>query len=120
MLELVFICIGAVAVDGDTLRCRYRAEAGGRVRLAGIDAPEMPGHCRAPRNCAPGDPIAAKAKLAQLITGEVRCKVVDASPFKRGFQQRDGYGRPVARCRVGGVDLGAAMLAAGLVVRWPR
>src|SRR3546814_4753345 len=37
---------GAIAcrptvVDGDTLRC-----GGTRIRLQGIDAPEMPGHCR--------------------------------------------------------------------------
>lgn len=35
---------GCRAVDGDTLRCGQE-----RVRLLGIDAPEMPGHCpRAP------------------------------------------------------------------------
>src|ERR1700712_1173347 len=45
-------------VDGDTLRCGNE-----RVRLLGIDAPELPGHCRIGRACAPGDPYASTASL---------------------------------------------------------
>ena len=33
-------------IDGDTIHCGYT-----RVRLAGIDAPEMPGHCQPGRAC---------------------------------------------------------------------
>lgn len=55
--------ITCTAVDGDTLRCSEI----GRVRLLGIDAPEMPGHCRKSRTCAPGDPAASKKALEKLV-----------------------------------------------------
>jgi endonuclease YncB( thermonuclease family) len=49
-------------VDGDTIHaCGYR------VRLAAIDAPELPGHCNPGRRCTPGDGWASKANLARLI-----------------------------------------------------
>jgi endonuclease YncB( thermonuclease family) len=35
--------------------------------LLGIDAPELAGHCRAGRTCAPGDPLASRAALASLL-----------------------------------------------------
>jgi endonuclease YncB( thermonuclease family) len=109
-VSLIFLCLAAAAVDGDTLRCANVAEANGRVRLARIDAPEM---------ATPEGPP-AKAALAAMLTGAVRCEQVDASPDWRGFQAHDRYGRIVARCSVEGRDLGAAMLRAGQAVKWPR
>lgn len=41
-----FLCHWPKVIDGDTIHCRYT-----RVRLAGIDAPEMPGHCQPGRAC---------------------------------------------------------------------
>src|SRR3546814_15093835 len=63
---------GAIAcrptvVDGDTLRC-----GGPRIRLQGIDAPAMPGHCRTGRVCAPGAPYASPDNLRQPASGGVR------------------------------------------------
>ena len=49
------------AIDGDTLRCGSI-----RIRLLGIDAAELPGHCRIGRHCAPGDPFAQQAALRRL------------------------------------------------------
>jgi micrococcal nuclease len=46
-------------VDGDTLNCE-----GERVRLLGIDAPELPGHCRQGRACVAGDPFASTDSLS--------------------------------------------------------
>lgn len=111
MSALVFVCLMAGAVDGDTLRCPGAAPAANdRVRLARIDTPE--------EGEAGFD--AAAAKLAELIDGrEVVCRVVDADPRVPGFQRHDRFLRPVARCRAAGVDLGAAMLASGLAVKWP-
>lgn len=110
-MSLLFACLAAIAVDGDTLKCRNLDEAGGRVRIARIDAPE-----RGQR----GGPEATAA-LARLINDRaVRCEIVDADPRRKGFQEQDRYGRPVARCSAGGVDLGAAQLKAGHAVRWPR
>jgi micrococcal nuclease len=113
-VPVTFLCLAAVAIDGDTLRCRDR----GNVRLAATDAPEMPGHCRRGRKCAPGDPVASKWALAGMLTGPVRCRQVDASPSWRGFQATDRYGRMVVRCSVNGRDLGEQMISKGKAVRW--
>lgn len=117
----IFLCLAAQAVDGDTLRC---ADGVGRVRLAAIDAPEMPGHCRRGRNCAPGDPIQSRDVLGRLIGQddgaiETWCVVVDADPRKTGDQHSDRWGRPVARCYVNGEDLSATMLRLDLARIWP-
>ena len=100
---IAFICAAPVAVDGDTLRCRGQ----GLVRLLAIDAPELPGHCRAGRVCTPGDGAASTRALAGLIAGrEVRCEA----------RMRDNYGRLLARCSAGGADLSCRMVADGWAV----
>ncbi|KQX19366.1 MULTISPECIES: thermonuclease family protein [unclassified Sphingomonas] len=120
MILGLFICTAAVAIDGDTIRCH---EPIGRVRLAAIDAPEMPGHCRRGRNCAPGDPVIARDVLTyllgQLDGKTVECEQVDADPRRKGFQDTDRWGRPVARCIVDGKDLSDTLLGFGLVRPWP-
>lgn len=58
---------GCTVVDGDTIKCGEE-----RIRLLGIDAPELPGHCDSPRVCAPGDPYASTASLAAALTGQIR------------------------------------------------
>ena len=40
-------CRAAYVIDGDTIACA----TGPRIRLASIDAPELPGHCRTGRRC---------------------------------------------------------------------
>lgn len=95
----------ARAVDGDSL------DFGGiAVRIHGIDAPELAQSCeRAGVTWACGREAAAK--LAALINGgSVYC------------QQRDydDHGRVVASCRVGTVDLGDAMVSAGLAVAFTQ
>jgi endonuclease YncB( thermonuclease family) len=89
-------------IDGDTMDC-----AGMRIRLASIDAPEMPHHCRTGRQCTPGDPYAARNYLSFLTRGRVECRPVDT----------DVYGRTVASCHAGGRDLSCAMVEAGRAVR---
>lgn len=90
-------------VDGDTLRC-----GGTRIRLQGIDAPEMPGHCRPGRDCAPGDPYASSDNLRQLVSGGgMSCRQTDT----------DRYGRVVALCEVGGVDLSCEQVRSGHAIR---
>jgi hypothetical protein len=93
LLSIYQIPMTCVAVDGDTLKCPEI----GRVRLLGIDAPEMPGHCRKGRGCAPGDPQKSKAHLAKLIRGNVVISPVT----------RDRYGRTVAQAYSGGRTLPA-------------
>lgn len=97
MLFLALACT-LIAVDGDTLRCGEE-----RIRLIGIDAPELPGHCQEERSCAPGDPMASRAALAAASRGTAE---IDR-------QGRDRYNRVLARVRVNGVDLSCAQLAGG-------
>lgn len=91
----------SVVVDGDTLRIGKE-----RVRLLGIDAPELHG-CPRTRTCAPGDGQASKAALARQIGGrEVRITRVG----------KDRYGRTLAVAHVGEVNLSCAQLADGQAI----
>ena len=90
------------AVDGDTLKCSEI----GRVRLLGIDAPEMPGHCRKGRTCAPGDPVASKKALEKLVA-----RGVTISPVTR-----DRYARTVAQVYAGDKNLACEQLRRGVAV----
>lgn len=93
-----FTCSAPRAVDGDTLRCA----GNGRVRLLHIDAPELEGHCRRGRRCTPGDAEASRDNLARLIRGrQVTCQ-------REGI---DRYGRILARCSAGGIDLACAQVS---------
>ncbi|MDT7935275.1 MAG: thermonuclease family protein [Sphingomonadaceae bacterium] len=104
MTPALILCIGAVAIDNDTMRC---ANLGPSIRLAAIDAPEQPGHCRKARRCTPGDPYAAQAELQRLLArGPVTCRAVDT----------DRYGRIVAFCAARGVQISCAMVASGHAV----
>ncbi|MCI4589573.1 thermonuclease family protein [Sphingobium sp. BYY-5] len=98
--------VTCVAIDGDTIRCPEI----GRVRLLGIDAPEMAGHCRKGRICVVGDPMKSKAKLAWLIRGGVTIAPVT----------RDRYGRTVAQVYAGDRNVACAQLRAGMVIYKPK
>ena len=98
-----FSCPTVRITDGDTFRCGST-----RVRLYGIDAPELPGHCRQGRACTPGDPYASTYNLAALLSrGGVVCRAVD----------RDAYGRTVVRCSAAGTDMSCSQLSGGFAVR---
>ena len=84
------------AVDGDTLR----GPEIGRVRLLGIDAPEMAGHCRKGRVCAFGHPVQSKTHLAKLVRRGVIILLVT----------RDRYGRTVAQVYVGRKNIACEQL----------
>ena len=88
------------AIDGDTLNC-----LGTRIRLLGIDAAEMPGHCRDGRACAPGDPYEQRKILARFAGQDLTI-----APLKF-----DRYGRTVATVtNAQGEDASCAMLKAGV------
>ena len=94
----------AQAVDGDTLDVEGR-----RVRLAGIDAPEMaqtcPGADGQPRRCG----REARAALAAFIGADVvTCRPVG----------RDRYDRTLATCAARGRDLSAWMVSSGWAVAY--
>jgi endonuclease YncB( thermonuclease family) len=91
----------AVAVDGDTLDM-----TGTRVRLFGVDAVELGQTCeRGGEAWRCGED--ARAQLSELVAGQaIVCEARDT----------DVYGRMVAVCRAGRVDLSAAMAWAGFAV----
>ena len=98
--------LACTAVDGDTLRCGAE-----RVRLIGIDAPELPGHCEGYRRCAPGDPWASKEALERQVRG--RWVRLD----RRG---EDRYGRTLAFAWVGPRNLSCTQLRGGFAIYVPR
>lgn len=89
---------GTRIVDGDTLDV-----AGIRYRLNGIDAPEAGQRCDAPSGNWPCGK-AAISKLAELAEDKaLRCVA----------RSEDGYGRVIATCYDGDVDIGAEMVRSG-------
>jgi endonuclease YncB( thermonuclease family) len=93
----------ARAVDGDSLELGDR-----RVRLYGIDAPELRQTCeKADGTTQCGQ--RAYAELKFIISG----KHVECEGF--GF---DRYDRTLARCRAGETDLGSAMVRAGWAISY--
>lgn len=89
------------AIDGDTLNC-----SGEEIRLLGIDAPEMPGHCRADRECSPGNPFQSRDTLAFLLNGQI--ELIDVG--------RDRYDRTLAAVYVDGFNLSCAQLQRGQAI----
>jgi endonuclease YncB( thermonuclease family) len=104
-LPPVIVCERPWVSDGDTLSCRNLPA---RVRLLGIDAPELPGHCNPGRQCTPGNGSASK----RVLIGLVRSGPVVVRP--EGY---DRYDRILARVSVNGRDLSCEMLAQGAAVR---
>lgn len=95
----------ARVIDGDTLDI-----GGERVRLHGIDAPEMRQICAAPNGDWPCGEW-AREELVRLIGGAaLSCTGVE----------RDRYDRLVAACHAGGQDLGAALVERGAAVAYRR
>jgi endonuclease YncB( thermonuclease family) len=91
----------ARVIDGDSL-----IVAGGEIRLYGVDAPELRQTCLRGGfawNCGAE---AAAALRAATAGREVLCRPRD----------HDRFGRTIAVCTAGGVDLGAAMVKGGLAV----
>jgi endonuclease YncB( thermonuclease family) len=86
-----------IAVDGDTL-----ALAGERLRLEGVDAPELDQTCGAAGQIPCGRQ--ARAALARLIAPGVRCAA----------SRRDRYDRPLVRCATGaGEDVAGRLVWLG-------
>jgi Micrococcal nuclease (thermonuclease) homologs len=106
LVPLVSALLACTAVDGDTLRCGAE-----RVRLIGIDAPELPGHCDPRRRCVSGNARASKAALPRLVGG--RWVRLD----RRG---QDRYGRTLAFAFVGNRNLSCVQLRGGFADYVPR
>jgi endonuclease YncB( thermonuclease family) len=78
-----------------------------RIRLLGLDAPELRQQCQDETGVDWACGASARDHMAGLLGGgEVRCTPED----------KDQYDRLLARCTVGGADLGASMVSAGLAI----
>jgi endonuclease YncB( thermonuclease family) len=93
----------AIASDGDSLRL-----GGRRVRIEGIDAPEIGQTCR--RDGAGWDcGAAARRRLEDLISGTTtRCRL----------HGHDRYGRELGLCEAGGRNIGREMVLSGHAVSY--
>ena len=92
-------------IDGDTLDIQ-----GQRIRIWGVDAPES-------------------RQLCSRATGEYRCGQVAANQLDHWIasrpvtcveDSRDRYRRTVARCAVGGQDIGGWLVRRGYALRYPE
>lgn len=93
-------------IDADTLRVD-----GETVRLHGVDAPEHDQTClRADGRAWACGAWASREARARLEGRRAVCAVRD----------RDRYGRTVARCAVGGQDIGAMLVAEGMALAYRR
>lgn len=95
-------CTAPTVHDGDTLRCGPE-----RVRLFGVDAPEVR------RGQTPAEPFAYEARdaLIRLTRGRVACR----------FVERDRYGRFVGKCwSSASPDVSAALILSGFATEYRR
>lgn len=99
------VSVGAVSViDGDTIRIGQN-----RVRLLAMDAPELAQECIERTGPIWTCGKEARAQLADIIENQgqpLRCAVMDT----------DQYGRDLAHCWAGGVNLSREMIACGYAV----
>lgn len=99
----------ARVIDGDTIDI-----AGTRVRLEGVDAPESRQRCNSSTRGAWDCGAAAARELEAMIGSRtVRCE----------GSEIDSYGRLIAICRVGSLELNAELVRRGLAwafVRYSR
>ena len=93
-------------VDGDSLEI-----AGVRVRLEGIDAPELAQRCRYRRSRTWPAGRAAHTALSSMIAGRtVRCRAVG----------RGKYGRILGICSIGDLELNSEMVRRGFAWAFVR
>jgi endonuclease YncB( thermonuclease family) len=96
----------ASVIDGDTLEID-----GTRIRLWGIDAPESSQLCRDDASLQ----YQCGAKAANELDAFIARRPVDCLPVSL-----DQYGRTVAVCLIGGVDLADWLVRNGLALDWPQ
>ncbi len=96
----------ATVVDGDGVEV-----AGQKIRLFGIDAPEVDQYCSRADGTRWRCGQYATVELDRTIAGrEVACSVRD----------KDRYGRPVAVCRVADSDIAESQVRSGLAVAYRK
>jgi len=93
-------------IDGDTMDVGAR-----RVRLHGIDAPELGQICT--------NPDGARWDCGTWVANEVRARFAGQIARCTAVEQ-DRYGRTVARCVVAGQDVGQMLVSDGLALAYRK
>ncbi|QFU17045.1 thermonuclease family protein [Microvirga thermotolerans] len=93
----------AYALDGDTIRIGES-----RIRLKGIDAPELDQSCMRGETPVLCGEKARDTLLGLILNQHVECRIAG----------HDRYQRQLARCYVKGEDIGARMVAEGCAVSY--
>jgi endonuclease YncB( thermonuclease family) len=94
------------AVDGDSLR-----QGDTELRLHGIDAPELHQDCRTASGIGYPCGREARNRLAKLIAGAIlTCQIFET----------DRYGRGVATCKAGDLDINGEMVRLGWAIAYRR
>jgi endonuclease YncB( thermonuclease family) len=104
-LALAEISGSVRVIDGDTLVIE-----GERIRLFGIDAPELGQTCEWPNKTIQCGQIAKTAMMDLVAGAKVICLEKDT----------DRYGRTVAVCFVDGFDIGRNMVHTGWAVTYRK
>ena len=90
--------------DGDSFRLGED-----RVRLLGLDAPELAQQCDTAEGAKWACGRSARNRMAALLaSGPLACRP----------ESKDQYGRLLARCTLKGRDLGAIMVGEGLAISY--
>ncbi len=93
-------------IDGDTLDVGER-----RVRLHGIDAPELGQICT--------NPDGARWDCGTWVAQQVRARI-GGRRARCEAVEKDRYGRTVARCAVAGQDIGRMLVREGLALAYRK
>ncbi len=94
-------------IDGDSLRSGDL-----RIRVHGIDAPEMRQSCVDGRGASWACGKAARTAMTEIVSNapNLQCDLLDV----------DRYGRLVMRCMAGDTDIAAALVRRGLALAYRR
>lgn len=104
MIAALFFASALSVVDGGMLRVN-----GERIRLLGIEAPDVASRCRKGKMCAPRDPRQSKESLKRSLRDPITIVPVT----------RDARGRTVAIVYAGGLNMSCEQLRKGMAVYKP-
>ena len=115
LTSIAALCLVVTVHDGDTIRCD-----GEKVRLANIDAPELPGssRCTRPPRLALNPPW-CDYTLGYRSRDALRAFLA-SGPVKIERRGKDRYGRTLARLSVNGRDAGDYLVGLGLARAWRK
>ncbi len=118
MISTILICAALALSDGDSGWCHPLDAPRVKVRLAGVDAGEMPPYtrCRSSPNVWACSPVArqfapaATARARELVSDGAVCTVTG----------KDRWRRDVAICTAYGEDIASVLVREGLAISEPN